>query len=275
MRSGGHNAVEVRSAAQLGRTSGRSHARTPGPRYASGSKGARESSVRFGCRSVHRTACGGELLETNELQRQLEFLVGASCSPPNGTYFDQVASEIDSLDGITFDQLTRLLIAAGEDRVSEGFFEFFSALGNSFSDRVNAWRRLSMRHYGNFRFAFKRHRRDDIAALEAALVWSATDLAGRPDFGGGLRRIDLRDTPQLGYIAGGPALALKGKQAAGESLGPEEEDFLQRFENAREAGLHNTYEYACTAYLDVYVATSMRATEESTRSTGSSTPCSH
>lgn len=211
---------------------------------------------------VHALFCEEESVETSELQHQLEFLVGEPCAPPDSDYFEQVALETDSLDTVTFDKLTRLLIAAGEDRVSEGFFKFFSGLGNSYAERVSAWRRHAMRHYGNFRFAFKRHRRDNADVIDAALVWKPIDFSGRSDFGDGLRKIELGDTPLLGYIAGAPALALKATQVAGEGLTDQEASFVERFDNARAMGKHNTYEYVSAAYLDVYVATSMRTTEE-------------
>jgi hypothetical protein len=207
---------------------------------------------------IHVEAC----VEHDDLQRKLALLVGRSSPLPDPDYFGRVAAEVASLDEVTFDQLTRILIAAGEDRISKAFFDFFSSLGNSYAGRVSAWRRLAMRHYGNLRFALKQHRAHDSAAITAALAWKPTDLASRPNFGDGLKTIGIKDTPLLGYIAGAPAQALRAKQNAGHALTESEQEFLTRFENARTAGVHNTYEYLCSSVLDVYVATSMRTSEE-------------
>lgn len=201
-------------------------------------------------------------MEPADLQRSLEFLVGAACSIPDQDFFAQVAVEIPSLDAVTFAQLTRILIAAGEDRVSSDFFEFFVGLGPSYNGRVGGWRRLAMCHYGNFRFAYRELCLASKDELEASLTWRPVNLVSRADFGDGIQPISLEDTPLLGYIAGAPAQALAKKEAAGEALDPREQAYLDRFERAHASGLHNTYEYVCSPWMDVYVATSMRASED-------------
>jgi hypothetical protein len=197
-----------------------------------------------------------------ELQRQLEFLVGTSCALPDNRYFDQVASEVDSLDDTTFDLLTRILIAAGQDRVGEGFFDFFKGLGQSYEDRVTEWRKRSMRRYGNFRFAFNELRGLGCPSIEEQLSWKSRGFDSRAAFGDGLKPIPSKDAPLLGYLAGGSIMDLKARQSAGADLNEQQLELIKRFEAARNAGVHNTYEYACTPWLDVYVATSMRTSEE-------------
>jgi hypothetical protein len=201
-------------------------------------------------------------VEPADLKRSLELLVGSACTVPDDRYFEQVAHEINSLDNATFGQVTRALIAAGEDRICEDFYTFFSDLDTSFEARVSAWRRLSMQFFGNFRFAFKRLRRATTLALNESLGFEPIQLEGRPVFGEGLRQVSLQDTPLLGYIAGAPARALYTKREASENLSEAESSFLARFEEARLYGLHNTYEYVCSPWMDVYVATSMRTNED-------------
>lgn len=200
-------------------------------------------------------------METAELKTGIGLLVGASCTIPDDTYFDQVSHEIESLDTATFGQVTRALIAAGEDRISEDFFAYFRDLGASFAGRVSAWRRASMLRYGSFRFAFKELSSASTAVLSDSLSWEPIDLEDRPPFGEGLRPVPLGDTPMLGYIAGAPARILYTKRET-EALNETEDAYLARFEAARRSGLHNTYEYVCSPWMDVYVATSMRTNED-------------
>jgi len=197
-----------------------------------------------------------------DLCRNVEFLVGTSCKPPNDDYFNQVAGEIDSLDDVTFDQLTRILIASGEDRIERPFFAFFRSLGVSYSARVARWRELSILHFGNFRFPFKRFRDASDDDFVRVFGIASTQLEERTTFGDGLRPIPLESTPLLGYIAGAPAKALQTKLENEVALTAQEQGFLERFDDARRDGIHNTYEYVCMPWIDVYVATSMRASED-------------
>ena len=66
----------------------------------------------------------------------------------------------------------------------------------------------------------------------------------------------------LGSIFGQEARVIEQKEAQGESLTAPESAYLGRYAKAKEDGLHNIYEYASMEYLDVYVATSMRAPED-------------
>ena len=199
--------------------------------------------------------------------KRLEFLVGGRGRMPKGAYghFEKVVAEVGSLDDASLEDLNKLLVAGGFNRVSSDFFDFFSGLVTEvdqdvslFDKRLTEWRKQVIVRFANVRFAFRKLRRVDRDVLELELRADSIDLSSRKPARHSLQPIVPEDTPLLGHIAGGKVRQIR---RAGVSSRADAE-YLERFERAREKGVHNLYEYCTSEHLDVYVATSMRDPED-------------
>jgi len=209
-------------------------------------------------------------MEIDDLVRRLELLVGAKepadLMGPEREYFESLCAGLLSLDDISPALLDQILLAAGFNRPSSGFHDFFRSLSGevySFDSALEQWRILCMLRFGSFRYPYRQLSSVSLRELEASFPSLRRDLDSRPpSSASSLISIDARDTPLLGYLAGAAVKELGARKQGGESLSGHEEGLVDRFEQAQVAGLRNTYEYCTRPYMDVYVATSMRESED-------------
>lgn len=209
-------------------------------------------------------------MEIADLVRRLELLVGAKepadLAETEREYFKSLCTGLDSLDAASPALLDQILLTAGFNRPSAGFHSFFRALSGedySFDRSLAQWRIKCMLRYGNFRYPYRQLSSATLDELESAFRSQRRDLSSRSSVSSGhLTSIDARDTPLLGYLAGAAVKELVARKEAGESLTAHEEELLDRYERAHAAGLRNTYEYCTMPHMDVYVATSMRESED-------------
>lgn len=203
----------------------------------------------------------------DDVRHRLELLVGGRSRAPEkfDDFFDTVVSEIETLDTLTFEQFNKLLLAAGFNRVSRAFFDFFvddaddRSSSGSFDRSLARWRERVMLQFGNFRYPFRQLSQiSDSEVLSDRLGLPAVDLTDRPVFLDRLASVDAQDLPFLGYLASGEINKLR-------ELGPSTEHDHALIERAKAAmikGEANLYEYCVSEYMDVYVATSMRESED-------------
>lgn len=198
----------------------------------------------------------------SELLKQLELLTGqASDLKDNFDKYVNVKAFENGEIGVS--TLNELLLSAGFDRVSEGFFALlFRGEPKIYEDgmriiglsdlkkKVDRVRIYGALKYGNFKFAFKKWAMMSyeklLDELEEYKPRRATYYSERTKSAESIERISAEDTPLLGHVSGETAVDIKG------------EGFKERIENAKNIGDKNFIKYLTSNKMDVYVATSMR-----------------
>jgi hypothetical protein len=174
--------------------------------------------------------------------------------------------------GLGYSQLNELLLLAGLDRVTHGFFAYLRSgspeyePGSAFEslqqleDGVARFRKAALLAYGNVKFAFKSLSRDETTLRDELEGWQALDPA----------TFERRHAPLLPLTSIVPEEAyLTGYLIEDElkrRLTNEQDDAAQLLEKRRQeivdVALANQDAYLASDHLDVYVATSMRARHE-------------
>jgi hypothetical protein len=200
--------------------------------------------------------CGEEIAATDRDERLLKRLLNKTTS-------------------FNYQQINEVLLLLNQDRVSEGFFEFFFNADinkviafEELKEGIKNFRGFAMLKYGNFRFAYKNwkgfgNRRD----LDDLLVPFTKDSAKleslfkkRPHSILEIEKIQKDKTWLLGYISRNKVEKdIKRAKKEGnekrkqelERVGEERDKFVNIAQN-------NTDIYLTWDYMDVYIATSMR-----------------
>ena len=203
---------------------------------------------------------------TPEFISWIERLCGQSVNTTDYARKQKIGSAFPS-GGLGRSQLNEILLAHQLDRIGDGLFHYiFQARHvntlDEFKDRINAFRKIVMIKYGNFKYAYKTLSRYDLKkVVDAFSDWCPKDKAEfceRSDPVVSPRKIAPSDAYYLGYLVE-KQIEKSKREAEGN---PEELDRLhslkEKMEKIREDGRFNHECYLDSDYLDVYVATSMR-----------------
>ncbi len=178
-----------------------------------------------------------------------------------------------------YEQFNEILLLFNQDRISRDFFNYFFSEGKLnleiLKDGIVEFRGLSILHFGNFKFTFKRFskmKKKEIDNHFRKLDFSTDSLEAtyknRPNPIIDIKKVNKENTWYLGYISS--TLISKESKHLKEILEscdePEDYEPLKNIfleldkeiKENREKGTLNTDTYLIWDYIDVYIATSMR-----------------
>ena len=174
--------------------------------------------------------------------------------------------------GLGYSQLNELLLLAGLDRITHGFFAYLLTGSPDYEpvmafesfqqleDGVTRFRKSALLVYGNVKFAFKTLSRDEFAlrdALEGLKPISADVFESRHKPLFPLGDIEPEDAYLTGYL-----IESELKRRLQDPTDDEAKRLEMRRQEVVEIALKNQNAYLASDHLDVYVATSMRARHE-------------
>jgi hypothetical protein len=221
-----------------------------------------------------------------------EYLCNRDCSPELVKRDNKLLIEMATLikeEGITHNQFNELLLLLNQDKIGEGFFNYFFKV-NSESGKVeldelrngiNRFRGFALLKFGNFRFAYKRLINKTQKEVEEKLepYSLSTDKLEQQYKGRPTKMLEIEDIPRKdtwyvgefsGSIVNKEIIAseeeVKKAQEGSSSFGVDEiSEFRQKLKKmdlaqdmTESQAFRNTDVYLTWNYMDVYVATSMR-----------------